>query len=544
MRRMAMAAVAGVCAGMVGCASGDGARVERESSAQTAVASFRCDRLTRAEASDFRATMLYDEVVAFVDELAESPLAHRVSMGATEEGRDLPVLVIADPPVRTAREALESGKVRFFAFGGIHSGECCGKEALLMYARDLLNDPRSHRDVLDSCVLMIAPLYNADGNERVSVDNRRGQNGPELGMGERANANGLDLNRDFVKLASAEGRSMIGLFNEWDPHVVFDSHTTNGSYHRYTLTYDGAMNPSGDMGLVGYTRDEFLPDVSARMEAETGYLSFFYGNFDRELTKWGTYSHMPRYGANYVGLRNRIAILSEAYAYATFEDRVRSTEAFLRECVERASEDSARIVEMCARADRASSLRTSDEVGIAYEVAPFDAPVVIKSYELAKPDPDRWGVRPIATEDPVDYEVEHWGTFTPTKTVPRPMGYLVPESHGRVVEKLREHGVRVEPLTERTGVTIERYRIDSIERAARAFQGVRGVTLGVSKRGEWIAAGEGWTFVPTDQPLGNLAVYLLEPESDDGLAHWDLVDTDLSEGSNYPILRVLGISER
>jgi len=503
-------------------------------------------RLTAAEESGFTRTMRYAEVAGFIDELARSPLIRRTSLGTSEQGRDIPAIIIADPPVRTPEEALASGKLRFFAFGGIHSGEACGKEALLMLAREIVNNPEAHRDWLDNCVLLIAPLYNTDGNERVSPDNRTSQLGPSEGMGERANANGLDLNRDFMKLASSEGRSMARFLSEWDPHVVFDSHTTNGSYHQYTLTYDGALNPSGAIEPLEYTRDEFFPEVSQRLEASTGYKSFFYGNFDRELTKWGAYSHMPRFSGPYVGLRNRIAILSEAYAYASFEDRVLATLAFARACIDKAVEDRTRITDMLARADGetiALGKLAADEFAIAYEIAKFDEPVVIQSYELARPDPDRAGVRSIATDVTKSYTVEHWGTFTPTRTITRPRGYLIPGSHTPIVAKLREHGIATEPIHEKTGFTIERFRIRELSRAQREYQNVRAVTLGTSTRGEWISVGAGWTFVSTAQPLGNLLIYLLEPESDDGLAHWDAIDPSLAVGDWYPVVRVLKISE-
>ena len=57
-----------------------------------------------------------------------------------------------------------------------------------------------HPPLLKDVILAVAPIYNADGNERVSKTNRPGQVGPEEGMGQRANARGLDLNRDFIKL--------------------------------------------------------------------------------------------------------------------------------------------------------------------------------------------------------------------------------------------------------------------------------------------------------------------------------------------------------
>jgi hypothetical protein len=417
-----------------------------------------------------------------------------------------------------------------------------------MLARDIVEHPDAprNRQLLDGAVLLIAPLYNADANERVSTENRTRQVGPAEGMGERANVDGLDLNRDYMKLASEEGRSMVSFMTEWDPHVVFDSHTTNGSYHRYTLTYDGALNPAGETGPMEYTRHEMLPEASRRMERDTGYKSFYYGNFYNDMTRWRTYSHLPMFGAPYVGLRNRIAILSEAYAYATFEDRVLATLAFARACMEVAVEDRERIIELCARADErtvAKGRKGGDEIGVRFEIARFEEPVVVEGYVMANAGADRRGVRQLPTEEEKDYEVEWWGRFEPTLTVERPLAYLIPPTHGHVVEKLRQHGIETSPVGARLAVTVERFTVEDVERAFREYQNVRRVTLDVDSRKEWIAVGEGWTLVRTAQPLGDLLVYLLEPESDDGLARWDVVEPDIQEGDAWPVLRVVAFSE-
>lgn len=42
--------------------------------------------------------------------------------------------------------------------------------------------------------------------------------------------------------------------------------------------------------------------------------------------------------------------------------------------------------------------------------------------------------------------------------------------------------------------------------------------------------------VRTNQPLGRLAMYLLDPESHDGLITWDAFDAYLVR-RNYPVLR-------
>src|SRR5262249_46123239 len=155
-----------------------------------------------------------------------TPNAHLTELGRTAEGRSIPLLIVADPPVRAAAEASRSGKLIVLAIGGIHAGEVCGKEALPMLLREVFSGP--HPPALKDLVLAVVPNFNADGNERVSKFNRPGQVGPEAGMGQRANARGLDLNRDFVKLEAPETRSLVRFLNQWNPHLFIDTHTTNG----------------------------------------------------------------------------------------------------------------------------------------------------------------------------------------------------------------------------------------------------------------------------------------------------------------------------
>ena len=45
-------------------------------------------------------------------------------------------------------------------------------------------------------------------------------------------------------------------------------------------------------------------------------------------------------------------------------------------------------------------------------------------------------------------------------------------------------------------------------------------------------------FIPANQPLGRLAFYLLEPESDDGLVTWNFIEEGVSVGKTYPVYRV------
>ncbi|HIF22656.1 MAG TPA: hypothetical protein EYQ27_12320, partial [Gemmatimonadetes bacterium] len=207
------------------------------------------DLLTRAERTEFRETSSYAEVMELSERLADlSPDIHMTSFGYTNEGRSLPLLVIGAPDASPAA-VRATGKTRVYLQGNIHAGEVCGKEALLMLLRRFASG--DYPTWTDELVLLIAPIYNADGNERVSLNNRPRQHGPIGGMGQRPNAQGLDLNRDHTKLDSPEARSLVAMMNAYDPHVGVDLHTTNGTRHAYHLTYSPPLHPNTPAAIDG-----------------------------------------------------------------------------------------------------------------------------------------------------------------------------------------------------------------------------------------------------------------------------------------------------
>ncbi len=514
--------------------------------------------LTVAERSGFRATARHAEVVALTDALAEfSPLATRASLGTTFEGREIPLLIVSDPPVGSAVEAHElvasQGRVVAFVFGNIHAGEVCGKEASLMLARDLLlapDEPRN-RALLDHLVLLIAPIYNADGNERFALDNRPGQVGPEQGMGIRRNAQDLDLNRDYMKLEAPESQAMVAALNAWDPHLIMDLHTTNGSLHRYHLTYSPPLNPSGPGLPISLVRDKLLPAVTARLEAEHGWRSFSYGNFAEDHAVWATYSSLPRFGAQYHGLRGHLSILSEAYAYATYEERVLATRDFVRECLSWCAENR-HLVRLAVRSGRRRVIDAGEQgdgtaqVGLRFELAANATPAVLLGFEETV-DADG---RVVSTGVPRDYTVEHRDHFVPTVTVGRPWGYLVAPGEDDVLELLRRHGVEVQPARfDPEGLRQDRheaesYRVGAVHRDRDPYLGHEVIDLEVTVFQDHRLPEDldGWHLVRTAQPLGTLIVYLLEPRSDDGLAAAGLVEEHLQPGATWPVRRVVRFS--
>src|SRR5690606_35544140 len=180
-----------------------------------------------------------------------------------------------------------------------------------------------YQQLLDSLVLLIAPIYNAHDNERILHTNGGAQHGPIGGIGQRPNAQRYDLNRDHMKLDSPEARSLVQLLTRYDPHVAVDLHTTNGTRDAYYLTYSPPLHPNTHPLIISLLREQWLPHMTSEIRRKYDWDYYYYGNLQGQgdARGWYTFDHRPRFNNHYVGLRNRIAILSEAYSYATFPDR-------------------------------------------------------------------------------------------------------------------------------------------------------------------------------------------------------------------------------
>jgi len=495
--------------------------------------------LTRAERSGYQETSRYADVMAFVEQVVEvSPLLHLTSMGYSMEGRALPVVVVGDVDDASPEAVLATGKLRLYVQANIHAGEVCGKEAMQMLLRALANG--AHSEWLDSLVLLIVPNYNPDGNERVRLTNRRYQHGPVAGMGQRANAQGLDLNRDNTKLESPEAHSLVAFWNRYDPHIVMDLHTTNGTRHAYRLTYAPPLHPNTDAEIVELARVQLLPQVTRALKAKYDWDYYYYGNLpwrgmDVEHG-WYTFSHQPRYLTNYVGLRNRIGLLSEAYSYATFEERILATLRFVEEVAEVAYRHASAIRRVLDEADCAEIVGA--ELALRATFQRSEQPVEILMGEVVEERNPYTGLTMLRRLDVRRPErMPEFGTFQPTQTERAPVAYLVAPDLENVLNLLDDHGIAWTQLEEPVRLRVERFVIDSTTVAEREYQGHRQRTFFGRYEETEMTIPAGTAVVPVEQRLGRLVFTLLEPRSDDGLANWNFLDAALEAAPYYPILR-------
>ena len=313
---------------------------------------------------------------------------------------------------------------------------------------------------------------------------------------------------------------------------------------------------------MAFARERLLPSVRAAMATRHRFRTYDYGNFatleslDEELEGfapgdtrqkvWRTYDARPRFGGSYLGLRNRISILSEAYSYLDFESRVRATEAFVEEIMRFVAENATDIRTLITRADAEWSRRkTPVEGGVAFALrrVPQPVDVLVGAIETRvnprSGSPMRVMVEGAAT--PTSMIVFDGFQSTATRSVPRE--YVVRTSadglHETVARKLREHGILVETTDAPSRLSVDRFAIAEVRRAERAFQGHHETSVTGRFERSQIELPAGSLIVRTTQPLGRLVFYLLEPESNDGLTTWNVFDQALTAGGIHPVLKVV-----
>jgi hypothetical protein len=498
---------------------------------------------TKPEQTNFEETSHYQDVVDFMNAVAKAApkKVFLTTFAETNEKRALPLAVVG-APAATPEAVRATGKLRVYIQGNIHGGEVEGKESAQMLLRELAQG--KHEDWLKTMVFLIAPIYNADGNERFALNNRGRQHGPMGGQGQRPNAQNLDLNRDHMKLDSPEARGVVKLMNDYDPHVSMDLHTTNGTRHAYYLTYAPPLNQATDPGIIDLLRRDWLPWVTKTVRDKYNWDYYYYGNIEGGGRRggppaeraWKSFDSRPRFNNNYVGLRNRIAVLSEAFSYASFKDRILATSRFVEENLNFINANAPRVRKVVTDADAKPLVGT--RVGLRSQLAKGETVEILMGEVIEEKHPVDGHIMELRKDVKKPERMPEWGTFEATETERVPATYYIPANLTGAIEKLRAHGIRTTALPKALRVNVEEFQISGSSTQEREFQGHKERTL----EGKWTPAERelpaGTIQVDIKQPLGRLAFYLIEPRSDDGLVNWNVLDESLPEGTKvFPIVR-------
>ena len=497
-------------------------------------AQWPAELITTPEKTNYQETSTYADVMNFIKALQpKADLMHLEYMGKSLEGKEIPVVVMADPKVSSPEEAEQSGKPVMYIQGNIHSGEVEGKEILQILMREILLGDKKY--LLDNQIIVFAPIYNTDSNDKMDVQVRRSQEGSPQKTGIRANSQGWDLNRDGMKMEALETNAMIqNVILKWDPEIFVDLHTTNGTWHGYSLTWAPSYHSAGEKAPYDLTWNELLPQVTQKVKEEHDVYLGPYGGYSLRQG-WPpkalyTYNHHPRYLVNQMGLRNKIGILSEAFAHERLYQRMNSTKVFVTEILEYTNNNGKYITEVNESATQSAMQNVLDNAGkkkkgVRFQMVPLEDTFTLRTYNYIPYVTAEGDTSYIRSGEIIEIpDVQNYSKFEATVESTIPRGYIIIKEMKAIADHLKKQGVIVSEIESRKEYEGEVFEISKFEKSQRQFEGHNMAMVEGEFKESTKMANEGDFLVDMAQPLTNLIFYMLEPQSDDGLVTWNFFD--------------------
>lgn len=475
--------------------------------------------VTPFEAGGGVSTPRYDETVAYLKRLvAAAPELSMVSLGRSPEGREIWLVIASAEKARTPEALAASGKPTFFAQAGIHAGEIDGKDAGLMLLRDLTVGG-TQRHLLQKANFLFVPIFNVDGHERFGRFGRVNQRGPEE-LGWRTTARNLNLNRDYAKLDAPEMRALVAALSRWQPDLYYDLHVTDGADYQYDITFDHDGRVGHSPAILAWMDRELKPAAHRDLKARghvPGPLVFFASGDDAQsgLVRW---KGGARFSTGYGDVRHLPTVLVENHSLKPYRQRVLGTYVLLVSALETLGRDGGALKQAIA-ADRASR-RAEVPLSWAPPGKPSGTVEFLAIEARTEPAKVSGGEKTVWTGKPLTLTVPLFEMVEPAVLATRPKAYWVPPTYPEVLERLAAHGISFERISQPTTVEVEMFRLEEAQLAPEPFEGrvpLEAKTR-VERRREVFPPGT--ARVPTDQPLGDLAMVLLEPESPDSFLKW------------------------
>ncbi len=514
------------------------------------------DWRTPAERSDYRSTPRYDETMAYVRRVAAAaPGQVKVEVfGKTGEDRDLVDVVVSRDGIFDPEALHRTDRPILLIQNAIHAGEMDGKDASLALLRDMVIAKTQAR-LLERVVVVIVPVYNADGHERFGAYNRINQNGPQE-MGWRVNATNLNLNRDYVKAEAPETRAWLGLWNHWLPDFFVDNHVTDGADYQYDVTFGLSAYASNDPAVNEWQLNSVAPYLEKSVAA-SGHVPgpFIFLVDDADPTKGiERFPSVPRFADGYTVLQNRPGMLVEMHMLKDYRTRVTGNYEILRALLEVMNRDADKLVRLNREADAAVvaagkrydpnakfPLRTAP----SKETEPFLYRTFKYSRELSGVSGQIWIKY---THEPLDLTIPRAARLDVTLSVAPPRAYLVPAQWTKIVAVLESHGLRLERTVRPWSAEVDTYRCSDLKWNEKSFEGhhvmfspqfaAQPFSGRCTPVHEKLSFPAGSVLVPMDQRAAKVALEWLEPEAPDSAVAWGYFDTIFEQkewGEDYVV---------
>jgi hypothetical protein len=521
---------------------------------------------TPAEAVGYSQYSQHEEIARFLSALDfASPQIRVQIIGQTREVREFPAkdlfLVIVNEEGVASPEKLDRSRPTIFITASQHGNEQSAKEAALWFLRDLAVGEL--KPLLKKANFLIIPQANPYGNQ---VDRRQ-------------NEDNLDLNRDHVKLESAEVRAIHRVFRAWMPDVSMDLHEKGDDFYRVSIGC--VSNANINVRLQEFSRNTILAEVKKSLDKKR--ITFYEYLVSQEMgldssagvryrpDELAGREEMKRYsttdlndGRNSLGIYETLSFIQECasrHDLESLEQRTRWQYFGIRsfaEAVAGHGEEATALVRELRRglADRAKTYSDADLVHLRMEYSRDEKQptLTLQAFERSGSPVrgilkvDKKAGDPLMAGDvspypyPSQYKVvtevvKNWFPgVEPTLSIPRPLGYVIPAKHQDVIDNLLDHGLEVGLLTQDKIIEVEAFSVGEIVPARYDYlppekiEGEKKILEYVAKKGDF--------FISCAQPGANLIPCLLEPQSQYGLIRYWAFKLVPQPGDIYAFYRV------
>ncbi|AEB85817.1 M14 family metallopeptidase [Alicycliphilus denitrificans] len=426
-----------------------------------------------------------------------------LDLGLSQRGTPIHALVLTRAAGTDAMALEASRRPTVLLIGQQHGDEPAGSEALLVVARELaqgLLEP-----MLDRINVIVVPRANPDGAD----------------AGTRVTASGADMNRDHLLLQTPEAQALARLVRNYRPMAIIDAHeyTVAGRFlekfhaiQRYDVLLQHATTANLPEFMTKAALEWYRAPMVKALGAESLTQEWYYTTSTRpddlRISMGGT---QPDTGRNVNGLKNAVSMLLETrgvgigrtHIQRRVHSHVTAITSALRSTVERAN-DLEQVRSYEARDISAQACRGD----IVVEAGPTPT-----QRELVMLDPDTGADRTLRVD---------WNSSLELVTLkkrPRPCGYWLAGGASEAVERLKLLGLQVMRVAEPGSILADTYQETGRTTAQR--QDVRGTVAGgqgivrvqVTPTRSAIDVPAESYYVPLNQPLANLAVAALEPDT-------------------------------
>lgn len=497
--------------------------------------------ITLVEQTDFVQTPKAEQTMAYFQKLADySPMVNLSTFGQSAQGRDLVAVVLDKDGLQDPEKIRKKGRAIILVESCIHSGEPDGKDATMIFIRDMIVENKDI-ELLDNVSFLFIPILNIDGHEDFRATNRINQNGPAE-LGTRNTAQQLNLNRDFLKADAPEMRAWLKLYNEWMPELFIDVHVTNGADFQYVTTY--AIENHGTMmeeGLRQWTTDVFEKQLNEQM-TEVGFPMFLYASFrNSNAPEQGIFINIydPRYSEAYAAARNRIGLLLENHIYKPYKQRVMCTIEAIRASARIIGQNKEELFEVVERADKAVS---SPE----YRRKPMDLTYKAVNRDSVWIDYLAWERETVKSDlsgadwtrhnydKPITVKAPLITSYDATSSVQLPEAYIFMPQWTDVIELFDLHDIKYTRLTEPKKIEVETYRYNGATFSTRQSEGrIPVVKTDYTTQTETLEYPAGSIFIDMNQPSGRIAAWLLEPSAPGSLVYWGFFNQVLQPTNEF-----------